>query len=484
MRFVSMLSLVLASAMAPGALADSPAPVHERAATTITGVVFDSLTMRGLADASVQIADARGGAWAKTVASDSAGAFMIADVPVGTYLLGFFHPKLDSLSLGSQTVRVDVRTDEPMRIRLAIPSSVTIARSLCGPKVVSDSTGLLLGYLRSAETSMPRPSGSVTIRWAEFVIEKNSIQRQAPEVTASTGATGAFAVCGVPLGTPLLIQAASATDSSGSFELTVPSSGLLHRDVYVAPFSRTKVTVSDSAPAVDMLRGAGRLRGQVLALNGRPISGARVIMWGTGLEATSNADGQFSLTGLPNGTHTLEVRAVGFSPAQRAVDIVQGVAGATEVEMANLAIALDTVRVVAQRVFTSQRTTDFERRLKMRTGTGHLIDDAEIEKRRPQVLTDILRTIPGVQILPGKRSGEDIFMRGGQAILGSGLCRPNLYIDGARSANDADFPINSMVPVSEVRAIEVYPHASLVPVELQSLSGCGVVAIWTGARRK
>ena len=484
MGFVSALSLALVSATAPGALADSRTLFHEQAATTISGVVFDSLTMRGLAGASVQIADARGGAWAKTVASDSAGSFTIADVPVGTYFLGFFHPKLDSLSLGSQTMRVDVRTEEPMRVRLAIPSSVTIARSLCGPKIVSDSNGLLLGYLRSAETSMPRPSGSVNIRWAEIVIEKNSIQRQAPQVTASTGATGVFAVCGVPIGTPLLVQAASETDSSGSFELTVPSSGLLHRDVYVAPFNRTKVTVSDSAPAVDMLRGAGRLRGQIVGSNGRPISGARVMVWGTGLQATSNADGQFSLAGLPHGTHTLEVRAVGFSPTQRAVDIVQGVAGATDVEMANVAIALDTVRVVAQRVFTSRRTTDFERRLKTRTGTGHLIDDAEIEKRRPQVVTDILRTIPGVQILPGRRSGEDIFMRGGLAILGSGLCRPDLYIDGARSVNDADFPINSMVPMSEIRAIEVYPHATMVPVELQTMSGCGVVAIWTGPRRK
>jgi hypothetical protein len=87
-------------------------------------------------------------------------------------------------------------------------------------------------------------------------------------------------------------------------------------------------------------------------------------------------------------------------------------------------------------------------------------------------------------VLPGQHSAEDVFMRGGQAILGSGLCRPDVLVDGVRVANDAGFPFNSLVQTSEIRAVEVYAHASLVPAELASLSGCGVIAIWTGARRK
>lgn len=452
--------------------------------TTISGVVFDSLTMRGLAGASVQIADANGRAWSQTVTADDGGGFRITDVPAGTFLLGFFHPKLDSLLLASQVLRVDVRNEQPVQVRLAIPSAASIVRSLCGAKAVSDSTGLLIGYLRSAESSMPRPSGTVTVRWTEIIIQRNSIQRETPTVNASTGTTGLFAVCGLPIGTPLLLHAASATDSSGSFELTVPPTGLLHRDVFIAPLDRTTVAVSDSAPAVEMLRGSGLLRGQVVGATGRPIPGARVMVWGTGIETTTNTDGQFSLTQLPAGTHTLEVRAVGFAPAQRAVDIVQGAAGATEVELATLGITLDTVRVTAQRVYASQRLTDFERRLKMRTGTGHLIDETEIERRRPLVLTDLLRTIPGVQVLPGRRSGDDVYMRGGMAILGSGLCRPDLYVDGVRVVNDPLFPFNSMAPMSEIRAVEVYPHAALVPAELQTLNGCGVIVVWTGARGK
>jgi hypothetical protein len=40
------------------------------------------------------------------------------------------------------------------------------------------------------------------------------------------------------------------------------------------------------------------------------------------------------------------------------------------------------------------------------------------------------------------------------------------------------------VLVDEVKALEVYARPSSVPTELRSLSGCGVIGVWTGARRK
>lgn len=479
MRFGVLLPVVLASGIAA---VRGPTPSPAPRATTISGVVFDSLAMRGLPDAMVQISSAAGQAFAKTATTDSAGRFSFAEVPVGTYLLGFFHPKLDSLALTTQTLRVDVRTEQPVQARLAVPSARTIVRTICGPKSIADSTGLLLGYLRGADNSMPRANGTVSVQWVEVVIEKNSIRRDVPKANAAANSSGLFAMCGVPLGTPIMLQGALANDSSGSFEVSLPSAGLLHRDIFVAPVARTKVAVSDSAPAVELLRGTGRLRGQVVGSNGRPISGARATVWGTGLEAVTNTEGEFSFAALPPGTHTLEVRAVGFSPVQRPVDIVQGAPGATEIELTNLGITLDTVRVVAQRVFSSRREADFERRLSK--SLGHVIDEAEIEKRRPQVVTDVLRSIPGVHILPGKRANEDIYMRGGQAILGSGMCRPDIRVDGSLVVNDEMFPVNAIVSMDQIRAVEVYAHSSLVPVEYQTTSGCGVIVIWTGPRKK
>ena len=46
------------------------------------------------------------------------------------------------------------------------------------------------------------------------------------------------------------------------------------------------------------------------------------------------------------------------------------------------------------------------------------------------------------------------------------------------------FPVNAIVSMDQIRAVEVYAHSSLVPVEYQTTSGCGVIAIWTGPRKK
>ena len=445
---------LLIPALLSAPFAAVPAQTTSASGTIIRGVVFDSLEMRGLAGATVQIADASGKPWTRSVATDSAGRFTIEDVPIGTYLIGFFHSKLDSLAIATMTFRADVRTPDPLEVRLGVPSARTIARALCGRTAIADSTGLFMGYLRGADNSMPRPNGTVVVRWSELIIEKGKISRSAPSVEASSGPTGQFAVCGVPLGTPMLLAAGSASDSSGSFELTVPRSGFLHRDIFVAPLTRRTVATSDTSPPVELLRGTGRLRGRVVGATGRPLPGARVALWGTGLEATTGTDGMFQLSDLPGGTQTLDVRAVGFAPMQRPVDIVQGGPDATEVALENLAIMLDTVRVAAERIYTSPRTADFERRL--RTGMGHIIEAKEIAKRQAVTLTDILRMVPGVLIVPSRYASEDVLMRGGEAVLGGGTCRPDIYIDAARVANDPTFPINSLVLVNEVRAVEVY----------------------------
>jgi hypothetical protein len=445
------------------------------ARTSVGGIVFDSLEMTPLRGAVVQIADANGASWSHSFETGSDGRFRFADVPAGTYLVGFFHSKLDALSLTSPTLRIDVRTDKPIQLRLTIPSARTIARSLCGPKAVKDSTGLLMGYLRGADNAMPRLNGTVRVRWSEIVIEKRAIRRTAPAFDASSGPTGLVAICGIPLGTPVVLQAASESDSSGAFELTIPSSGFLHRDIFVAPFAYATSAGTDSAPGVNLLRGTGRLRGKVVGGTGRAIPGARVMLWGTGIETTTNGNGEFFLEQLPGGTHTIDVRAIGFTPVQQPVDIVQTTGGATEIELTGLGITLDTVRVTA-RLYTSKREAAFERR--MRTGQGHVYTQEDIEKRRPMFITDLLRMTPGVRVVPSRFSGQDVLMR-----ADFGMCRPELFIDGVRQFNDPLFPIDYLVPAQDLRAVEVYARSLTVPAEFSSMSGCGVVAIWTGPRR-
>jgi hypothetical protein len=435
--------------------------------------------MRRLAEANVQIAAVGGTSWIRRYDTGPDGTFEFTGVPNGTYLIGFFHAELDSLGLLPPTFRLDVRAGPPIQMRFAIPSARTIARTLCGRNAASDSTGLFLGFVRGADNSMPRPDARLVIRWAEIVIQKHSISRHVPTMEAPSGPSGLVAICGVPLATSILVQGASETDSSGAFEITLPSTGFYHRDVFVAPVTRMSVSTSDSAPPVALLRGAGRVRGHVSGATGRPIQGARVTVWGTGIETVTSADGDFTLGNLPAGTHTLEARAVGFAPTRQPVDIVAGAAGTAEVELTNLGITLDTIKVTAQRVYT-RPLADFERRKRM--GFGRFFDETEIERRRPIFLTDLLRTLPGVYVVPSVWGGDDVLMRGG-AGLGSGMCRPDLVIDGSRQINDPTFPVNTLVWANELRAVEVYSRATQVPAEFQTMSGCGAIVVWTGIRR-
>src|SRR6478672_46423 len=203
--------------------------------TVIRGIVFDSLRMRPLAEATVQIAAAATGtSWFKTYSTGSDGTFELTGVPNGTYLIGFFHAELDSLGLLPPTFRLDVRAGPPIHMRLAIPSARTITRSLCGRNGTSDSTALFLGHVRGAKTSLPLSDGRLVLRWAEIVIRKGSIGREVRTVRASSGPDGLAVVCGLPVGTSIQIQGASAGDSSGALEITLPSTRVYHRDIFVA----------------------------------------------------------------------------------------------------------------------------------------------------------------------------------------------------------------------------------------------------------
>ena len=471
MKFAALVGSLLVAA-ADLTVAQTPSSA---ASAVVVGTVFDSLTMRGLVGATVQLASTSGQSSSRTAKTDASGNFEFTDVAVGSYLLGFFHPKLDSLGLTSETRQLDIRTAEPLLTRLTIPSGRTIARDVCGASFINESSGLLLGYVRGADNSMPRAGGNVIVRWAELVIDKGSIQRSISTSNTFANATGLFAACGVPTGTPILLHGSAGPESSGQFEITVPSSGLLHRDVFVAPVNQMTVRSLDSVPDVKLLTGNGRIRGQVRGSNRRPIIGAQITLWGTSQQTRTNDDGEFSLGGLPGGTHTLEVRAIGFMPTQMAVDILEGQAGAAEVELAGIAVTLDTVKVTAQRLYASRKLVETERRI--RSGMGHILGPEEITKRNPWVLTDLLRTMPGIRVIPNRFGADEVWIRERR---GLGFCRPEFIVDNIRMVVDQDFPVNSIVPMSDVLALEVYTN--MVPGEFITHTDCGVIAVTTGAR--
>jgi hypothetical protein len=233
---MALLALTAPSGTPLSAQDVAPGPVVAR----VSGVVFDSVAARPLTGAIVQLVPAAERAVALSVQTDQSGSFAFDSLGAGRYLLGFFHPLLDSLGwrpVGHRKVCACCRD--------AVGAHA--GDNLCGPRALADSTGAFIGYVRSATDAMGRPKAQVRVSWSELVIAADGIRRTAPSVQGEASDAGGLALCGIPIGAQVVARAWSGTDSSGFAELDVPPNGLLRRDLYVGA-AQLVTLPADTAP--------------------------------------------------------------------------------------------------------------------------------------------------------------------------------------------------------------------------------------------
>ncbi len=457
----------------------------------ISGVVFDSLHGTALRGAEVHLADLTAPSQLRVTLTDSTGAFSFDQVGAGRYGIGFLHPLLDSLALDPRTHEVAVPGDTAS-LTLFVPSARAMVRSICRADVQVDSTGLFLGRVRRVGDK-PAASGGVQVSWAELRFNRLGVERKTPTLTAQTGPGGWFAICGVPLETPISVRAWIARDSTGLLELDIPANGLLRRDLYA---SDAKATVSvqttstrvprdgfpplirhDTVSMTRSVKGAGRLRGRVVASTGAPVAEVRVALWGTGHETLTDPDGRFEMDSVPAGSQTLIARFLGFRPYRAIVDIVPPDEGQHEVTLEPLVVALDTVRVLVPLARDSWRAGFDERR---RVGQGEFILDTEIARRNSPAISTLLQGTRGLDIIATGPFRKTALMRS----LGGGQCVPTVLLDGIRVVEGAD-DLDLLVNPTDIAAVEVYPRASLVPTAfVDARSVCGAIVIWTTMKRR
>ncbi len=459
-------------------------------AARVTGVVFDSMAMRPLTDAVVQLVlvpAPRTLATVRSMVTDSLGRFDFAAVTPGTYLLGFQHVAVDSLGLRGPVQRVDVRTTSAVRASMSVPSMRSIIRTVCGRDGVKDSLSALLGSIRHARSDSPLPGAFVSLRWGEVLLSRDgSMQRSTPIVDSFANDEGWYTAC-VPGGVPMTIRATHGTDLSGNVELGVPAYAVVRRDIYVGASDAT-VSIADSTATgraredriVD--RGRGELRGVVRSLDGEPIEGARIALLTGASETRTNSRGGFVLQGLPLGTHTVEARAIGFVPGQEIADIVEFRQVPTEFVLLDVtAYLMDTVRVAAARRLDAVAREGFERRRRM--GSGYFLDESVLDTMRATTFRDLVRRVPGIRFTRGTRldesSQEHVEFTSGQG----GPCLPAIYVNGARLIQGKT-DLDVLIHPASVRRIEAYYRGVAIPAEFASSQTCGVLAIWTEARRR
>ena len=316
--------------------------------------------------------------------------------------------------------------------------------------------------------------------------------RTQPALVVTTNAAGWFAVCNLPVGIELFASATHSADSSGTIEVSVPWRGVRWRDFFVGPARRVVDTIrvggAPLASATDSSRsrtdsastvlarwtGSQIVRGTVRTSDGRSIAGAELRFWNTTGVAFSDSSGRFALKDVPAGTHTLDVRALGYVRDTRAVNVLaNGDSNYVAMSLASVRSYLDTVRVTA-RVGFDNDANGFARR--RRSNHGVFLSRDDVDKRPAIATTDLLTGMLGVRV---SHRGMDNYV----LVHGTfGECVANIFIDGVRYSPEIG-GLDSFTWPSEIEGLEVYTRSLYVPAQFW-VNDCGTILVWTNRQRR
>ena len=248
---------------------------------------------------------------------------------------------------------------------------------------------------------------------------------------------------------------------------------LLSRAALRQTTGRSLIFVLLLSSAAAAQQSVGAISGTVRDSGGTPVmsvevrGGAKTPVW-----TRTDSAGSYHLGGLPAGKTQLVFRRLGFEPVTKDV-VVSERAQTVDVTMEMLPAEMAALITEAS-TRVREMLRDFWQRREQ--GNGHFITRADIEDRQPMNLSDMMRSIPGMQLI-SHRVGTEATLRFARN-AGGHDCPPQYYIDGVMARG---FNIDDMPP-SDVEGIEIYPGVSTVPPQFKSVTGtsaCGVVVIWS-----
>jgi carboxypeptidase family protein len=455
----------------------NPAAIAPRADTgataSLSGSVFDSVAVTALVGADVQLVGLDDRSRVYTVRTDSFGQFRVPAMYPGRYAAGFFHSALDALGIAPPVRAVVVHAGSDNVVQLAIAGPERIMNAICGAHLPTDSAGAMAGIARDADSGLPIAGAKVVVTWSETTIDAHGITAGEHRMPVQTGDDGTYHVCGLPGADTVLASAEAPSGKTGMVLVAVPIAGVARRDFLIGDSTSAVavVTQPSSNPKVEealtVIHGSSRLTGFVRGPQGEPMSGATVVVWGTGRETTTQPDGSFTLAGLPAGTFSVEARILGFEPKDVPVDLSRLVQTSVTIAFSDRVQQLTRVVIKGAPKRTPLEIQGFFDR--SRNGQGHYILASDEVVRTAREVTDVLRMTPGIQIAHRNHFDHTVLMRG--------RCMPAVYVDGIEETDGAEVMDNVVTP-PEIAGIEIYAGLGEAPVQY-SAHGCGVILIWT-----
>jgi hypothetical protein len=207
----------------------------------------------------------------------------------------------------------------------------------------------------------------------------------------------------------------------------------------------------------------GTIRGFIQEKNGEPLVGAHIMIRGTRIGASTDAQGRYAITKLQPGLYTLEISCMGFGKIVRQVVVRAG-----EITAADFLMDVTSFMIGAIEVVGSNDALPREAQSKT------TISGAEVEHFQASSIGDVLDLVPGVQKTdnPGLGKTSQIALRGGQEDLLSAF-GTLVMLDGIPLSNNANMQFEQysgakagtstmgsgadlrMIPADNVASIEV-----------------------------
>jgi hypothetical protein len=472
-------SLILAALATVPAAAQNPTPPAAAApaagVAVIRGAIIDSLHDTLLRGALVRIENTTREAF-----TDSLGAYQIDSVPTGMHRLVVIHPLLDTIGISLVTPPLNIVAGQTRIIELAVPSGETLVSLFCPPARRALGPAALVGFVRDADTESAAQGAKVSLLYYES--DPLGLKKTPRVREQQIGPDGRYRICGLPPTMSGKLQVFRNGIQTGEVPVDIGGSGntdqlLAMRSMSISSSVQVVAAASSDTGAKKpaLMRGKARVSGRVLNKYGQPIVGARVELQNSGSATKTRANGEFTLDSLPSGTQTLEVRQLGFSPTEVAVELSSASPQSVTVKMADYVPVLSEMRVTAQR---ERGLNDVGFADRKKSGMGYYLDADAIKMRQTTQFSDMLRTVPGIRVQPAG-NGTNVVMSSRDP---TGGC-VTFYVDGAPWQQMTPGDLDTYVRPEEVAALEVY-NGSTTPAQFQTAgqSGCTTVVIWTERR--
>jgi hypothetical protein len=451
-----------------------PAGAQTAGVGRIDGRVTDSVHARPLAGVRVVAAGTGQSTEVRAEATtDSIGRYRVDSLPPGSYVVGFESPLLDSLEMVAPPRTVTIPPGGSAKVDLALPRPATLRAALCPGLTLPPDAGVVYGHVVIAETGSPLAGAAVALQWRELAVWDAAGSKKLNPVhtdrTASvvTDAQGWYRACGVPTGAWVSMQLQREGRVGPVLRLQVDDSlGIAIRHLSYSP-SATRDT-GDVAIDSDTLgfTGTASLTGIIRGPGDMPIPSARVRVRGARSTSETDAQGRYTLSGLPAGTQQLDVRRIGYGATDALVELRSGSTTRSDVRLERV-VSLDSVRVVAVR----SRYPEFTEHRKFALG-GRFLGPEVLQRRHDTRTSDIIRAVGGAGFLVENR-GPRTVVYSARSVR---RCIANVVIDGSEWGSDPDLASVDDVNPHEVGAIELYQGGEAPP---EYDHGCGAVLIWT-----